>query len=348
MQVMDKIFWGNSVQEWLVALAVLTGTLIVLELAKKILIRRVQSIAARTATDIDDAVADLLRNTKFFFLLILALRWAATFLELPETVHGRLGTLITIGFILQAGVWGNTLIAFWFARTMKEKMQEDVKGTTSLSIIKFIGRLVLWSVLSLVALDSLGINVTAFITTLGIGGVAIALALQKILSDLFASLSIVLDKPFVVGDFIVVDDFMGNVEYIGMKTTRIRSLGGEQIVISNSELLTSRIRNYKRMEERRILFRLGVTYQTPSAKLEKIPGMIKQIIEAVPLTRFDRAHFMQYGDFSLNFEIVYYVLSADYLDYANTQQSINMGINRKFQEEGIEFAYPTQTLYLNK
>jgi small-conductance mechanosensitive channel len=227
-------------------------------------------------------------------------------------------------------------------------MEDDITGTTSLSIIKFIGRLVLWSVLTLVALDTIGVNITAFITTLGIGGVAIALALQKILSDLFASLSIVLDKPFVVGDFIVVDDYMGNVQYIGMKTTRIRSLGGEQIIISNSELLTSRIRNYKRMEERRIIFTLGVTYQTPAKKLEKIPRLVKEAVEAVPLTRFDRAHFMKYGDFSLNFDIVYYVLSPDYLEYANTQQAINMGIHKKFEEEGIEFAYPTQTLFLNK
>ncbi len=348
MQVMDKIFWGNSVYQWLVAVAVLTGTLIVLEVVKKILVRRVRAIADRTSTDIDDAIADLLKNTKFFFLLVLSVKGAATFLALPDYVHARLTTLTTIGFILQAGVWGNTLIAFWFTRTMKERMEEDVTGTTSLSIIKFIGRLVLWSVLALVALDTFGINVTAFITTLGIGGVAIALALQKILSDLFASLSIVLDKPFVVGDFIIVDDYMGNVEHIGMKTTRIKSLGGEQIIISNSELLTSRIRNYKRMQERRILFTLGVTYQTPAAKLEKIPSLVKSAIEAVPLTRFDRAHFMKYGDFSLNFDIVYYVLSPDYLDYANTQQAINMGIHKRFEDEGIEFAYPTQTLFLNK
>jgi small-conductance mechanosensitive channel len=308
----------------------------------------VRVIAERTNTDIDDAVADLLKNTKFFFLLILSLKWAATFLNVPDIVHTRLTTLITIGFILQAGVWGNTLIAFWFARTMKERMEDDVSSTTSLSIIKLIGRMVLWSVLTLVALDSLGVNITAFITTLGIGGVAIALALQKILSDLFASLSIVLDKPFVVGDFIVVDDYMGNVEHIGMKTTRIRSLGGEQIVISNSELLASRIRNYKRMQERRILFTIGVTYQTPAEKLEKIPTLVREIIDAVPSTRFDRTHFIKYGDFSLNFDIVYYVLSPDYLDYANTQQAINMGIYKKFAEEGIEFAYPTQTIFMKK
>ncbi|HLB00670.1 MAG TPA: mechanosensitive ion channel family protein [Bacteroidota bacterium] len=348
MELMDKVYWGNSVNEWLVAIAVLTGTLIVLEIVKKVLVRRVRAIARRTSTDIDDGIADLLKNTKFFFLLVLALKGAAAFLKLPDNVHSTLSALMTIGFILQAGIWGNTLIAFWFTRTMKEKMQDDVTGPTSLSIIKFIGRLVLWSVLTLVALDSLGVNVTAFITTMGIGGVAIALALQKILSDLFASLSIVLDKPFVVGDFIIVDDYMGSVEHIGMKTTRIKSLGGEQIIISNSELLASRIRNYKRMQERRILFKLGVTYQTPAQKLEKIPMIVRTIIEATPMTRFDRAHFMQYGDFSLNFEIVYFVLSADYLEYANTQQAINMAIYTRFEKEGIEFAYPTQTLFMNK
>jgi len=348
MEVMEKIFWGNSVYEWSIALAVLTGILIALGIIKKILVRRIRAIANRTHTDIDDAIADLLASTRFFFLLVLSVKGAASFLSLPENIHARLTSLMTIGFILQAAVWGNTLISFWFARTMKEKMQEDVKGTTSLSLIKFIGQLALWSVLTLVALDTLGVDVTAFITTMGIGGVAIALALQKILSDLFASLSIVLDKPFVVGDFIVLDDYMGNVEHIGMKTTRIKSLGGEQIVISNSDLLGSRIRNYKRMQERRILFKLGVTYQTPAKKLEKIPSLVRSAIEATPLTRFDRTHFMQYGDFSLNFDIVYYVLSAQYNDYANTQQAVNMAIFRIFEEEGIEFAYPTQTLFVSK
>lgn len=348
MEFLDRIIWQNTVYEWLVALAVLTGGILILELVKKILVRRIRSLANRTATDLDDAVADLFKTTKFFFLLVISLKVATNFLTLPDHVHRFLSILFAIGFLVQLGIWGNTLIVFWFRRTMKERMEEDVTGTTSLSIIKFIGRLVLWTVLLLVALDTAGVNVTAFITTLGIGGVAVALALQNVLGDLFSSLSIILDRPFVVGDFVVLEDYMGKIEHIGIKSTKIRSLGGEQIIMSNSDLTKARIRNFKRMEERRILFTLGVTYQTPAEKLEKIPGVVREVIEKTPMTRFDRAHFMTYGDFSLNFDIVYYVLSGDYVDYANTQQAINLEICRRFQKMGVEFAYPTQTLFIQK
>jgi small-conductance mechanosensitive channel len=182
--------------------------------------------------------------------------------------------------------------------------------------------------------------------SLGVAGIAVALALQNVLSDLFASMSIALDKPFVIGDFIIIGDFMGTVEKIGVKTTRLRSLTGEYLIFANSDMLSSRIRNYTRMHERRIVFSLGVTYNTPYEKLHLIPTMIQKIIEAQEETRFDRAHFASYGDFSLNFEIVYYVLSADYNRYMDIQQAINLAIFKAFEDTGIEFAVPTQTLYL--
>jgi small-conductance mechanosensitive channel len=181
---------------------------------------------------------------------------------------------------------------------------------------------------------------------LGIGGIAVALAIQNILGDLFASLSIALDKPFVIGDFIIVDQLLGTVEHIGLKTTRIRSLSGEQIVFSNADLLNSRIRNYKRMYERRVVFSIGVTYQTPYEKLASIGTTLKEIIESQPDVRFDRAHFREYADSSLNYEVVYYVKSPDYNRYMDIQQAINLEIYRRFQDGGIEFAYPTRTLYL--
>ena len=195
-------------------------------------------------------------------------------------------------------------------------------------------------------LQNLGIDVTALVAGLGISGVAVALALQRILNDLFSSLSIVLDKPFVIGDFIIFGEFMGSIEHIGIKTTRIRSLTGEQIICSNGDLLNTHIRNYKRMQERRVTFKLGVVYQTPANKLQQIPIMVREIIEAQELTRFDRAHFASYGDFALLFEIVYYVLSPDYNIYMDTQQTINLEIFERFQALDIEFAYPTQSLYL--
>ena len=217
-----------------------------------------------------------------------------------------------------------------------------------MNALSFIARLVLWATILLLILDNLGVDITALVAGLGIGGVAIALAVQNILGDLFASLSIVLDKPFVLGDFVIVGDLMGSVENIGIKTTRVRSLSGEQLVFSNNDLLTSRIRNFGRMQERRVVFKLGVTYQTPAEKLEGIPGIIREAIEARDKTRFDRSHFASYGDFSLDFETVYYVLSADYNLYMDIQQAINLAIFRRFADEGIEFAYPTQTLFLEK
>jgi small-conductance mechanosensitive channel len=206
---------------------------------------------------------------------------------------------------------------------------------------------VLAAIAAVLILDNIpGVEITALVASLGIGGIAVALAVQNILSDLFASLSIVLDKPFVIGDFIIVDNCLGTVEHIGLKTTRLRSLSGEQLVFSNNDLLKSRVRNYKRMAERRVVFSVGVTYQTPLEKLERIPTLIRDTIEAQPAVRFDRAHFQGYGDFALNFEVVYYVLDPDYNRYMDIQQGINLGIYSSFAEEGIEFAYPTRTLYI--
>jgi small-conductance mechanosensitive channel len=183
---------------------------------------------------------------------------------------------------------------------------------------------------------------------LGIGGIAVALAAQAVLGDLFSYFSILMDRPFELGDFIIIDDYMGTIEHIGIKTTRIRSLGGEQLVFSNTDLTGSRIRNYKRMEQRRIVFRIGVVYQTPVEKLKEIPGIIKGIMDAIPEARTDRAHFASYGDSSLDFEIVYYVLTGDYNKYMDIQQEINLSLAEEFERRGIEFAYPTRTLFIEK
>ena len=200
----------------------------------------------------------------------------------------------------------------------------------------------------LLALDNMGVDISTLVTGLGVGGVAVALAVQNVLGDLFASLSIVLDKPFVIGDFLAVGDLVGNVEQIGLKTTRVRSLSGEQLIFSNADLLQSRIKNYGRMMQRRILFTIGVTYQTPREKLENIPTILREAIESQKNVRFDRSHFARYGDFSINFESVYFVTVPTYNTYMDTQQAINLRIHERFEQEGIEFAYPTQTLFLVK
>ena len=205
-----------------------------------------------------------------------------------------------------------------------------------------------WGIGITFLLDNLGFKISTVVAGLGIGGIAVALAAQTILGDLFSYFIIFFDRPFEIGDFIIIDSYMGNIEHIGIKTTRIRSLGGELLIFSNSDLTNSRIRNYKKMEKRRVVFSLGVTYQTNSEQLKEIPGIIRTAIETLEGAGFDRAHFASYGDFSLNFEVVYYVMSGDYGKYMDLQQEINLVIKEEFEKRGIEFAYPTQLLFIEK
>jgi small-conductance mechanosensitive channel len=277
----------------------------------------------------------------------LALYTATQVLTLPARTEHIVGQLAIMALLLQTAIWGHYFIESWMRHTLQVKKTEDAASASTVGVLGFLARLGLWSFALLLALDNLGFNITALLTGLGIGGVAVALAAQNILGDLFASISIALDKPFIIGDFIVVGDQMGTVEYIGLKTTRLRSLSGEQIVFSNTDLLNSRIHNYKRMMERRVLFSFGVIYQTPANLLERIPAMVREIIEQQEHTRFDRTHFKAYGDSSLDFEVVYYVLDRDYNVYMDKQQAINFALFRRFETEGIEFAYPTRTLFVH-
>ena len=230
----------------------------------------------------------------------------------------------------------------------KKKLESNAGAVTTLTSVGFVLRMMIWVMLILIGLDNLGVNITTLIAGLGIGGIAVALALQNILGDLFASFSIVLDKPFVIGDFIIIDDCMGTIEHVGLKTTRIRSLSGEQLIFSNGDLLKSRIRNYKRMFERRVVFSLGVVYQTPYDKISQIPEMIRQAVEKNSQVRFDRAHFKAFGDYALLFEVVYWIQDPDYTIYMDIQQAINLDMFKQFSEAGIEFAYPTQTLMMQR
>ena len=311
---------------------------------RKLITRRLAKLAERTATTADDAIVDLLRRTRYFFIITAAVAGASLFLELPTraSVIGRV--LGTIALILQIAIWGNGLITFWFLNYAERKADSDISSRTTIAAFSFVARAMLWIMLALVALNRLGFNVTALITGLGVGGIAIALAVQNVLGDLFAALAIVIDKPFVVGDAISVDTHTGTVEHVGLKTTRLRSVNGEQLIFSNADLLKSRIRNFKRMEERRVLFLIGVTYDTPPDTVERIPTMLREAVESQKQVRFDRSHFVSYGDSSLNFETVYFVTTADYLTYADINQAVNLAIYRRFAAEKIDFAYPTRTL----
>ncbi len=346
-ELLDIEFYDNELRLWLVALVIALVALIVLRLVRWTFIRRAKDEEGDFG--LDDLALDLLRETKFFFALAIALYLGSLVLTLPSRLVQVIEVLVVIIFLVQLAFWGNELIAYALTRYRLQRLEEGgIGSTTTVATLNVLSRILLWSIIILLILDNLGIEVTALIAGLGIGAVAVGLAVQNILGDLFASLSIIFDKPFVVGDVIKMDDFIGTVERVGLKTTRVRSLAGEQLVFSNSDLVQGRIQNYKRMEQRRILFSIGVTYQTPYEILVAIPGMIREIIEAQDMARFDRAHFFQYGDSALNFEIVYYVLSPDYNVYMDVQQAINLGIFSRFTAEGIDFAYPTRVLEIKQ
>ena len=347
MPFLTYTLYGNSVQTWLLAGALALISLLALVFAKRFVVRHLGRLADRTQNDLDDLAAAVLDRTRGFFMIALAVMAGIQLLVLPQQVREAVQGLVFMATLVQLAIWGNAAIGVFLKRYTTRKMEEDAESATTIRFVGFLLRLGLWVLIGMVALDTAGIDITALVAGLGVGGIAVALAVQNILGDLFASLSIVLDKPFVIGDFIIVGDMMGTVEHIGLKTTRIRSLSGEQLVFSNDDLLSSRIRNYKRMQERRVLFSFGVVYQTPRSQLERIPGLVREAVETQGNTRFDRAHFQKFGASSLDFEVVYYMLVPDYNAYMDTQQAINLALFERFEALGIQFAYPTQTLYVS-
>lgn len=348
MDWLDIVYLHNPIRNWLLALLVATAVIVLFYIVKTIVLKRITHFARRTNNRIDDIIAEILNRTQLWFLLIVGLYIGSFPLLLGQNGSRYLNQVVAIAFFIQAAIWGSTAIRVGVASYKQQRMDSDAGGVTVLSTLGLIGKLALWTTALLLILDNLGIEVTSLIAGLGITGIAVALAVQNILSDLFASLSIVLDKPFVIGDAIVVGEFNGTVEKIGLKTTRVRSLSGEQLVFSNSDLLSSRIRNFKRMQERRIVFSIGVLYETPPERLARIPAIIQEIVEQQEQARFDRAHFKALGDFALIYEIVYYMLVPDFAVYMDTQQAINLELVRQFSAQGIQFAYPTQTLFVKK
>lgn len=352
-QVFDsvqKLIEGNSMENLVIAAGVLGGGLILLLILRGVFSARLAAIARRTKNRMDDLAAVLIRKSHVIFLTLLAAYAASLTLVYPEGTEGiriGLGRLTLLFFFLQVGLWGNGAITFWLSPPEEATKRQEAMART-LQSVGYLCRLAIWSVVLLLALDNLGVDITALVAGLGVGTLAVGLALNNILGDLLASISIVLDRPFVIGDFIIVGDLMGTVERIGLQTTRLQSLSGEQLVFSNSDLLGSRIRNYKRMRERRIVFSFGVTYDTPQETLAAIPEMVRAIVGTQEQARFDRAHFKSYGDSSLDFEVVYYVEIPDYATYMDIQHAVNLALYRKFEDERIEFAYPTRTLYLNQ
>ncbi|MES1243645.1 MAG: mechanosensitive ion channel family protein [Acidobacteriota bacterium] len=344
---LDHPLLGEPVRDWLMALAIASAILLILALVKRVSLHRLAALAARTETEVDDFFVEILRRTRWLLVLLPVLYMATLSLDVPRLRTG-LRTAAILAFLVQLGLWLLVAINFWVENARRKRLEQDAASATMIGAFSFLGKVVLWTVIVLVALDNLGVNVTALIAGLGVGGVAVALALQNILGDLLASLSIVLDKPFVIGDSIQVDTFTGTVESIGLKTTHLRSVSGEQIVVSNGDLLRSRIRNFKRMGERRAVIAFGVAPATPPDRLAKVPEILRALLDRREMVRFDRAHFLRIGEASLDFEVVYFVLSSDYLLHMDIQQEVLLGLLRRLAEEGIELASPARTVILER
>lgn len=346
-EIFNYSIFGNSIYNYLIALGIFIGGMAIVFIFKKYILSRLKRWAESTSTSIDDllvrAIEKSLIPVFYFGIFYMSLH---TLILSPDFKKGLsiaaiiLITILIVRTIISAINHG--------LRTYLKKSDDSDEREKQIKGIRGIVNLAIWAIALVFLLDNLGLKISAVVAGLGIGGIAIALAAQAVLGDLFSYFVIFFDKPFKIGDFIIVGDKVGVVEYTGIKTTRIRALSGEQIVFSNTDLTNSRVHNYKKMERRRVVFKLGVVYQTPSRKLKMIPQIVKEIIEKQDDTVFDRGHFASYGDFSLNFEFVYYVTGSDYNKYMDIQQSINLTIFEAFEREEIEFAYPSQTLFVNK
>jgi len=335
---------GNRLQDWGLAAVWLIGVALTVRIVRSLLVTRLAALAARTAAHWDDAAVYALRGTRPLLLTLVALYPAVQSLTLPTLLHRWLIGAAAVGLFVQIGLWASRFAAEMIRNSRANAADDET--VTGLSVMSYLARLLIWSLVLLALLDNLGFNVTALLAGLGVGGIAVGLALQNILGDLFSSLSIVLDKPFQIGHFVVVDNYSGTVENIGLKTTRIRSLSGEMLVFSNTDLTKARLRNFKFMQERRIVFAFGVTYDTPPELLRRLPTEVRDIVQAQPQARFDRTHFKDFGDSSLNFEVVYWMTTPDYTAYMDTQQAINLALLDRCAALGVEFAFPTRTVQL--
>jgi len=343
-EVWNYGLWSNRVSDYALAIALLIIGVIVINIVRIVVLSRLKHWAKRTATPLDDRLLQILEQPTVHLAYLGIVYIAISNLALHQILQQSIRVAgVIIATLLIIRLLGS-LVEYTVRLYLVTRRSDTTLEQTVNAIVPAI-KIVLWAVGLVFLLDNLGFDISAVVAGLGIGGIAVALAAQGLLQDLFSYFSILLDRPFEIGDFVVIGNLVGTVEHIGIKTTRLRSLSGEQLVAANTDLTSSRIQNYKRMERRRIAFALGVTYETPTEKLETLPGMIQQVIDNTANVSFDRAHFLSYGDFSLNYEVVYYVETSDYAVYMDAQQTINLELKRRFEAQGIDFAYPTQVLY---
>jgi len=346
---LQQTYLSNRVLDYLIVVIIFILLVIFIQIIKRLFLRFITAWAKKTTTTIDDKFVKAFEekiktflNLIYFGAFYISIKRLAMEPQIEHFFNIFVTTLLIffgIRFLLSITIYG--LETYWLKKEKDKSKKQALKGI--ITILKFI----VWSIVFIVVLDNLGIKISTLVAGLGIGGIAIALAAQTVLGDLFSYFIIFFDRPFEIGDFLIVGDFKGTVEYIGLKTTRLSSLGGEQLIFSNQDLTNSRIKNYKRMNQRRVAFQFGVTYQTGLIKLKEIPKIVENIITKIPETIHSRAHFASYGDYSLNFEVVYFVLSNDYKKYMDIQQEINFQLKDIFEKKKIEFAYPTQTVFLS-
>jgi small-conductance mechanosensitive channel len=339
---------GLPLGQWALATIVALLVYTLIRASVRIALKRLARLAAATANRQDDMLVEILGYTNRGLIAVVSLLVGVGLLDLPERWSARTHQLWIAVLALQLALWANRAIGIGLRRHAERQAGEGAGKPAvgaAATLVSWGLRTLLWATVLLLTLSNMGVNITAFVASLGVGGIAVALAAQNILGDLFASVSIALDKPFEVGDFIVFGNVAGTVELVGVKTTRIRSLGGEQIVMSNTELLKQTVSNYKRLRERRIVFKFGVTYDTTPEQAEAVSAIVKRAVEADGV-RFDRAHFKAFGDSSLDYEVVYIVLDPDYAVYMGHQQRINLALMRELAAHGIGFAFPTRTLHI--
>ena len=343
-EILDRVVLGNSLSDWLLAALAFLFTFTVLPLLRSFVRRQARRQAEHEFPVAISLLLYLIENTSRLFRLTVALYFAGRILTLPGRTDRVFQTLIVLSFWLQVGWW--MLAAARFGLTRRTTTGQDRQLAGTLSIVMFVTQMVVWGVVVLLALDNLGVNITALVAGLGVGGIAIALAVQTILSDLFASLSIAFDKPFGVGDLLRIDDYEGTVEQIGIKSTRLRSVTGEQIIISNTDLLRSRVRNLGRMTERRALFAITLAYDTSSEKLAAVPRLVAEAVAACSGSRFVYCLLKELADAGLRYEVVFFVEHRVGGELINALDVVNRGIVQRFAGAGIDFAQPTPTVRL--
>jgi len=347
MDFLETTYYGNTVQAYIIGAAIALAVFLAATAIRALVLGRLRKLVRETSTRIDDLAVHLVAQTKHWVILLLSLYAGTLALEIHPDHAAVIRVLAVACFAFQVGRWATSAITFLLRDFRERKQAEgDTSSLGAIMLVAVVARMLVWILVLLLILDNLGVDVTALVAGLGIGGLAVALAVRNILSDLFSSVSIMLDKPFEVGDFIIVGDQMGSVENIGIRSTRLRAPSGEQLVFGNEDLISSRIRNMKRMADRRAVMNLRLAYDTPADKLSQAPAIVRGLIEAKADVRFDRCHLKSLGESAIDLEAVFYMTNPDYVLFMDTQQRINLEVLDAFEREGIRIAYPTQTVHL--